>query len=71
MTSKPRSPIVSWIPIWHAVMLFISPDAAKIMRFEKAQVWLNFIERNFVYPVVFLSALTRYAKPLVDKFGIM
>ncbi|EDO36443.1 predicted protein [Nematostella vectensis] len=46
-------------------------DAAKIMRFEKAQVWLSCFERNIVYPAVFMSALTRYAMPLVDKFGVL
>ncbi|XP_022800219.1 pecanex-like protein 1 isoform X2 [Stylophora pistillata] len=42
---------------------------AKIMAHEWVHVWLNFIERNIIYPAVFLSALTSDAGQLVEKFG--
>ncbi|KAJ7389072.1 hypothetical protein OS493_033934 [Desmophyllum pertusum] len=43
--------------------------AAKIMAYEWIHVWLNFIERNIIYPAVFLSALTSNASKLVLNFG--
>ncbi|XP_068683309.1 pecanex-like protein 1 isoform X4 [Montipora foliosa] len=43
--------------------------AAKIMAYEWFHVWLNFVERNFIYPAVFLSALTSSASKLVKNFG--
>ncbi|XP_074658604.1 pecanex-like protein 1 [Tubulanus polymorphus] len=46
-------------------------DPAKVMWFEKMYVWLRFLERNALYPVVFLCALTSSARPIVDKFGMM
>lgn len=39
------------------------------MAYEWVHVWLNFVERNIIYPAVFLSALTSNASRLVDKFG--
>ena len=43
--------------------------AAKIMPHEWFHVLLNFVERNIIYPALFLSALTSSASKLVDKFG--
>ncbi|XP_078349641.1 pecanex-like protein 1 isoform X3 [Oculina patagonica] len=43
--------------------------AAKIMGYEWVHVWLNFVERNIIYPAVFLSALTSNASSLALKFG--
>ncbi|XP_015763882.1 PREDICTED: pecanex-like protein 1 [Acropora digitifera] len=43
--------------------------AAKIMPHEWFHVLLNFVERNIIYPGLFLSALTSSASKLVDKFG--
>ena len=42
------------------------------MWFEKMYMWLRFFERNFMYPAVFLCALTTSAKTIVDenKFGM-
>lgn len=48
-------------------MLFAA--AAKIMPHEWFHVWLNFAERNIIYPGVFLSALTSSASKLVVNFG--
>lgn len=39
------------------------------MAYEWVHVWLNFVERNIIYPAVFLSALTSNASRLVDNFG--
>ncbi|XP_076242685.1 pecanex isoform X2 [Calliopsis andreniformis] len=41
----------------------------KIMWFEKAYVCLCFLERNVLYPVVFLGALTECSSKIVNKFG--
>lgn len=51
------------------IFFFFTPAAAKIMAYEWLHVWLNFIERNIIYPAVFLSALTSNASTLVLKFG--
>ncbi|KAL3873552.1 hypothetical protein ACJMK2_036651 [Sinanodonta woodiana] len=42
---------------------------AKIMWFEKLYVWLRFIERNGMYPVIILCALTRSVPKILCKFG--
>ncbi|KAG1654166.1 Pecanex-like protein 1 [Nymphon striatum] len=44
-------------------------EAAKLMWFEKCYVWLRFIERNIVYPVLFLSALTTNSPYVINRFG--
>ncbi|XP_076061039.1 pecanex isoform X2 [Oratosquilla oratoria] len=44
-------------------------DAAKIMWFEKLYVWLCIIEKNIVYPILFLCALTKDPPKLVTTFG--
>uniref|UniRef100_T1IPX1 Pecanex-like protein n=1 Tax=Strigamia maritima TaxID=126957 RepID=T1IPX1_STRMM len=49
---------------------FEAKDAAKIMWFEKLFIWLWFFERNIMYPLVFLSALTKDSPQIVKKFGI-
>ncbi|XP_013392762.1 pecanex-like protein 1 [Lingula anatina] len=46
-------------------------DAAKVMWFEKVYLWLRFIEKNFLYPTLFLSALTSSAPVVVNKFGYL
>ena len=53
----------------NALIFFFTPAAAKIMPYEWLHVWLNFVERNIIYPAVFLSALTSNASTLVSKFG--
>ncbi|CAH1791928.1 unnamed protein product [Owenia fusiformis] len=45
-------------------------DAAKIMWFERLYVGLRFVERNVIYPTVFLSALTVSTPKIKDKFGL-
>ena len=42
---------------------------SKIMWFEKMFVWIEIIERNVLYPVTFLSALTTHADEITEKFG--
>ncbi|KAJ8308590.1 hypothetical protein KUTeg_013464 [Tegillarca granosa] len=44
--------------------------APKIMWFEKMYLWLRFLERNVIYPVVILCALTRSTPQIVCKFGV-
>nr|XP_054759247.1 pecanex-like protein 1 [Lytechinus pictus] len=43
-------------------------DAAKIMLFEKLYVWLCFIERHVLYPLVFVSGLTTSGPAIAKKF---
>ncbi|OWF38383.1 pecanex-like protein 1 [Mizuhopecten yessoensis] len=50
--------------------MFEVEGAPKIMLFERFYVWLRFFERNAMYPVVFLCALTRSTPQIVCKFGI-
>ncbi|KAL5009342.1 hypothetical protein ScPMuIL_014923 [Solemya velum] len=64
-----------WLCISHPVLssqerkFFDISGPAHIMWFEKFYVWLRFFERNVLYPVVFLCALTSSAPPIVCKFG--
>ncbi|XP_012226316.2 pecanex-like protein 1 isoform X2 [Linepithema humile] len=44
-------------------------EPVRIMWFEKAYVCLCFLERNVLYPIVFLGALTEYSPKIADKFG--
>ncbi|KAF5299608.1 hypothetical protein FQA39_LY11523 [Lamprigera yunnana] len=45
--------------------------AAKVMWFERIYVYLCFLERNMVYPLLFLAALTEDSPKLVTKFGTL
>lgn len=45
-------------------------EAAKVMWFEKIQVWLWFIEKNAIYPLLFLSALTTDSPYIIKNFGL-
>ncbi|XP_067011369.2 pecanex-like protein 1 isoform X2 [Anabrus simplex] len=42
---------------------------ARIMWFEKAYVYLCFLERNLLYPVLFLGALTNDSATVVQRLG--
>ncbi|KAF5282134.1 hypothetical protein FQR65_LT02831 [Abscondita terminalis] len=42
---------------------------AKVMWFERVYVYLSFLERNMVYPLLFLAALTEDSPKIVNKFG--
>ncbi|XP_020296793.1 pecanex-like protein 3 isoform X2 [Pseudomyrmex gracilis] len=53
----------------HEHELFEVREPVKIMWFEKAYVYLCFLERNVLYPVVFLGALTEYSPKIANKFG--
>jgi hypothetical protein len=43
--------------------------AAKLMWFEWIYSWLSFLERNIIYPAVFMSGLTTGFPLIVNKFG--
>lgn len=47
-------------------------DAAKLMWFEKVYVFLQFIERNVIYTLLFVSALTEDSNIIVseERFGL-
>lgn len=49
---------------------FEPKEATKVMWFESTYVYLCFLERNVLYPIVFLSALTADSSAIVQKFGI-
>ncbi|XP_046486198.1 pecanex-like protein 1 isoform X1 [Neodiprion pinetum] len=53
----------------HEHTQFEVKEPAKIMWFEKASVCLCFVERNILYPVLFLGALTECSPDIVKKFG--
>ncbi|XP_012254520.2 pecanex-like protein 1 isoform X3 [Athalia rosae] len=53
----------------HEYAQFEVKEPAKIMWFEKVSVCLCFVERNILYPVVFLGALTECSPNIVKKFG--
>lgn len=42
-------------------------EASKVMWFEKVSVWLCLIEKNVLYPVLFLCALTRDAEDVMRR----
>ncbi|XP_066985160.1 pecanex-like protein 1 isoform X3 [Macrobrachium rosenbergii] len=54
----------------HEYSQFEVYDAAKIMWFEKVYVYMCILEKNVVYPVLFLCALTKDAPKLTKKFGL-
>ncbi|XP_065095593.1 protein pecanex isoform X2 [Ochlerotatus camptorhynchus] len=45
-------------------------NLSKIMWFETMYVGLCFFERNILYPLIFLSALTADSGAIADKFGL-
>lgn len=50
--------------------MYESNKAAKIMWFETTYLYLTFVERNILLPLVFISALTSDSVHIVEKFGI-
>ncbi|KAG8233455.1 hypothetical protein J437_LFUL010566, partial [Ladona fulva] len=64
-----------WLCIAHPICRaaeherFEARGAARVMWFERAYVLLCFLEKNLLYPVLFLAALTEDAVPLVTKWG--
>ncbi|XP_031359029.1 pecanex-like protein 1 isoform X1 [Photinus pyralis] len=44
---------------------------AKVMWFERIYVYLCFLERNMLYPLIFLAALTEDSPRIVNKFGAL
>ncbi|XP_043284353.1 pecanex-like protein 1 isoform X2 [Venturia canescens] len=53
----------------HEHALFEVCEPVKIMWFEKLYVCLCFLERNILYPIIFLGALTEFTPVIVNKFG--
>ncbi|KAI1289185.1 Pecanex-like protein 1 [Halotydeus destructor] len=49
--------------------LFEVKDSAKLMWFEWLHGWLWLIEKNVIYPLVFMSALTTDTPLILEKFG--
>ncbi|CAN7995463.1 unnamed protein product [Ixodes hexagonus] len=45
-------------------------EPAKVMWFEKVQVWMWFVEKNFIYPLLFLSALSVSTPDVIQRFGV-
>ncbi|CAH0560950.1 unnamed protein product [Brassicogethes aeneus] len=44
---------------------------AKVMWFEGAYVYLCFIERNIIYPLLFISALTEDSPKMAKQYGLL
>ncbi|XP_038076730.1 pecanex-like protein 1 isoform X2 [Patiria miniata] len=53
----------------HEYFQFEVRDAAKVMWFERLFVVLCFLERNIIYPLVFLCGLTTTGKSITDFFS--
>ncbi|RXG72979.1 Pecanex-like protein 1 [Armadillidium vulgare] len=51
----------------HEYSQFEVYDAAKVMWFEKLYVWLCLLEKNILYPIIFLCALTRDADSIMQR----
>lgn len=49
---------------------FEARKAAKVMWFEKTYVCMCFFEKNILYPLLFLSALTENSTVIAQKFGV-
>ncbi|XP_055855504.1 protein pecanex [Episyrphus balteatus] len=45
-------------------------DAAKVMWFEKLYIYLCMVERNVLFPLIAISALTADSKAVAEKFGV-
>lgn len=54
----------------HRMIKFLSlsllSDAAHVMWFEKLHVWLLFVEKNVLYPLVILNELSGSARELAS-----
>lgn len=53
----------------HEHGLFEVNRLSKVMWFEKVFVYLSFVERNVLYPLIILSAITADGTTITDKFG--
>lgn len=49
---------------------FEAKEASKVMWFEQSYVILCFLERNILYPLIFLSALTADSSAIANKYGV-
>lgn len=53
----------------HEHGMFEVNRVSKIMWFEQVFVYLSFIERNILYPLIIVSAITADSTKITDKFG--
>jgi hypothetical protein len=53
----------------HEHGLFEVNQLSKIMWFEQLYVFLSFIERNILYPLIIISAITADSTTITDKYG--
>lgn len=51
--------------------LFEVKDQARLMCFERIQAWFWLIEKNVIYPLFFLSAITKDTPLILDKFNFL
>lgn len=51
--------------------LFEVKDQARLMCFERIQAWFWLIEKNVLYPLFFLSAITKDTPLILDKFNFL
>ncbi|XP_064488891.1 pecanex-like protein 1 isoform X2 [Ornithodoros turicata] len=54
----------------HEHQQFEVREPARVMWFEKMQVWMWFIEKNLIYPLLFLSALSVGTPEIISHFGV-
>lgn len=52
--------------IWCQNVFFEFLDAAHVMWFEKVHIWLLFVEKNIIYPLVVLNELSSSAKAIAS-----
>lgn len=63
----PLGYVVISITMWSQELLpSLSSDAAHVMWFEKLHVWLLFLEKNVLYPLVILNELSGSARELAS-----
>lgn len=48
---------------------FEASEASRVMWFESTYIILSFFEKNILYPLIFLSALTADSATIANKFG--
>ena len=49
---------------------FIVAGEARAMWYEKAYLWVKFVERNVLYPLLFLAAINDSVEDIKTKFGV-
>ena len=49
---------------------FPNQGEAKAMWYEKVYLWVKFVERNILYPLLFLAAINDSVPVIKNKFGV-